>query len=273
MPDTHLRNPGCRRRFATCSDTALPCGSRRTGASILLPMALRPGLAARVFAVLPLPGSGPGRAASQHERAREMRQRGPFGSCKHGEVTQLSSGRLRTAKAEDDARLLRLWAFLFDEGGTTSEEPLKSHARERFTRHVDDTRNARFPAIEVDGEHIATAVGTLEIGVPSPQVRPEGHCAPRERYYPAQASRPGARNDARAQHRGLGPIDCCRPGRPERRSRRAAPLREARLHDDLSPAHEARSLTAPSGDPAPTASCDDRARASQHRLQHQKWIT
>lgn len=98
-----------------------------------------------------------------------MGQRGPFGSCKHGEVTQLSSGRLRTAKAENGARLLRSWALLLDEGGMTSEEPWKGHARQWFTRYVNDTRKARFPAIEVDGDLMATAIGTLEIGVPSPQ--------------------------------------------------------------------------------------------------------
>ncbi|HXC80944.1 MAG TPA: GNAT family N-acetyltransferase [Trebonia sp.] len=83
-------------------------------------------------------------------------------------MTQTSSGRLRTAHAEDSAQLLRLWELLFDEGGTTSEEPWKGHAREWFTRYVDDTCNARFPAIEVDGELVATAIGTLEIGVPNP---------------------------------------------------------------------------------------------------------
>ena len=92
-----------------------------------------------------------------------------FGACKHGQMTQISSGRLRTAKAEDGTRLLRLWAFLFDEGDTTSEEPRKDYAREWFTRYVDDSRNARFPAIEVEGELVATAIGTLEIGVPNPQ--------------------------------------------------------------------------------------------------------
>ena len=90
-------------------------------------------------------------------------------SCKHGEVTQISSARLRAAKAGDGAQLLRLWALLFDDGGTTSEEPWKGHAREWFTRYVDDTRNARFPVIEVDGELVATAIGTLEIGVPNPE--------------------------------------------------------------------------------------------------------
>ena len=58
---------------------------------------------------------------------------------------------------------------MFDDGGTPSEEPSKGCAREWFTRYVDDTRNARFPAIEVDGELVATAIGTLEIGVPNPQ--------------------------------------------------------------------------------------------------------
>jgi GNAT superfamily N-acetyltransferase len=94
---------------------------------------------------------------------------GRFGSWNHGEVSQISSGRLRTARAEDGARLLRLWALLFDEGSTTFEEPWKGHAREWFTRYVHDPGNARFPAIEVAGELVATAIGTLGIGVPSPQ--------------------------------------------------------------------------------------------------------
>jgi GNAT superfamily N-acetyltransferase len=98
-----------------------------------------------------------------------MGQRGPFGPCNHRGVTRISSGCLRAAKAEDGAELLRLWALLFDDGGTTSEEPWKGRAREWFTRYVDDARNARFPVIEVDGELVATAIGTLEIGVPSPQ--------------------------------------------------------------------------------------------------------
>jgi predicted GNAT family acetyltransferase len=84
-------------------------------------------------------------------------------------VTQISSGHLRTATADDGPQLLCLWALLFDEGSATSEEPWKGHARAWFTRYVDDTRNARFPVIEADGELVATAIGTLETGVPSPQ--------------------------------------------------------------------------------------------------------
>jgi GNAT superfamily N-acetyltransferase len=86
-------------------------------------------------------------------------------------VTQLptGSGRLRAARAEDGAQLLRLWALLFDEDAAAPEQPWKNHARTWFTRYVDDAGNARFPVIEVDGELVATAIGTLEIGVPNPQ--------------------------------------------------------------------------------------------------------
>jgi GNAT superfamily N-acetyltransferase len=103
------------------------------------------------------------------ERAHEAGRRGQFCACDHGEVTQTNSGRLRTARAEDGAQLLSLWALLFDDGGTTSEEPWVGHAREWFARYVEDSGNARFPAIEVAGELVATAIGTLEIGVPNPQ--------------------------------------------------------------------------------------------------------
>ena len=84
-------------------------------------------------------------------------------------MTQISSGRLRLARAEDGVQLLRLWALLFDEDDTGSQEPWKGHAGEWFTRSADDPVHARFPAIEVDGELVATAIGTLEIGVPNPQ--------------------------------------------------------------------------------------------------------
>jgi GNAT superfamily N-acetyltransferase len=81
----------------------------------------------------------------------------------------MTTGRLRTARTEDGAELLRLWALLFDDGAAMPEEPWKGHAREWFTRLVDDTGQARFPVIEADGELVATAIGTLETGVPNPQ--------------------------------------------------------------------------------------------------------
>jgi ribosomal protein S18 acetylase RimI-like enzyme len=83
-------------------------------------------------------------------------------------VAEISSGILRTATAEDGAQLLRLWGLLFDDDSPTAQQPWTGYARQWFTRYVDDSGNARFPVIEVAGELVATAIGTLEIGVPSP---------------------------------------------------------------------------------------------------------
>lgn len=80
-----------------------------------------------------------------------------------------NNGRLRAATAHDCVELLGLWALLFDEGNTTPEVPWRGHAAEWFTGVVDDPSNARFPVIEVDGAIVATAIGTLELGVPNPQ--------------------------------------------------------------------------------------------------------
>ena len=77
--------------------------------------------------------------------------------------------RLRAATAADGPRLLRLWELLFADDDPSAEGPWGGPALAWFSQYVDDTRNARFPAIEVDGELVATAIGTLEIGVPSPQ--------------------------------------------------------------------------------------------------------
>jgi GNAT superfamily N-acetyltransferase len=77
--------------------------------------------------------------------------------------------RLRAATAADGLRLLRLWELLFADDGPSAEGPWRGHALAWFSQYVDDSRTARFPAIEVDGELVATAIGTLEIGVPSPQ--------------------------------------------------------------------------------------------------------
>lgn len=90
------------------------------------------------------------------------------GPCKCGDVTMTNNGRLRAATAHDAAALLHLWGLLFDDDAGT-QEPWRGHAAEWFTRFVDDRDNARFPVIEVDGVIVATAIGTLELGVPNPQ--------------------------------------------------------------------------------------------------------
>ena len=79
-----------------------------------------------------------------------------------------------SATESDLARLLSLWALVYgdevvDEGGLG--EGWAQSARDWFVRVVDDGATARFPVVEVDGVIVATAIGTLELGVPNP------HCA------------------------------------------------------------------------------------------------
>ncbi|WP_412741025.1 GNAT family N-acetyltransferase [Krasilnikovia sp. MM14-A1259] len=81
----------------------------------------------------------------------------------------MNDGLLRTAAARDGAELLDLWALLFDDSSSAPEGRWRSHAAEWFARFVDDPSNARFPVVEVAGAIVATAIGTLELGVPNPQ--------------------------------------------------------------------------------------------------------
>jgi GNAT superfamily N-acetyltransferase len=90
-------------------------------------------------------------------------------SCQRGGVTTMNYGRLRAATSSDCAELLRIWALLFDEGDAEPEEPWRIHAAEWFNRVVNDPTNAHVPVIDVDGVIVATAIGTLELGVPNPQ--------------------------------------------------------------------------------------------------------
>ncbi len=76
---------------------------------------------------------------------------------------------LRAATTHDGVELLNLWALLFDKDNATPENSWRTNAALWFGRFVDDPTSARFPLIEVDGAIVATAIGTLELGVPNPQ--------------------------------------------------------------------------------------------------------
>lgn len=84
-------------------------------------------------------------------------------------MTSTSHGRLRTATIDDGPQLLSLWALLFDGNGATTDEPWRAHAGTWFARCVMDSSAARFPVVDVDDRIVATAIGTLELGVPNPQ--------------------------------------------------------------------------------------------------------
>ncbi len=88
--------------------------------------------------------------------------------CHHDGVMTTYSVRPRAATADDGLKLLSLWASLFDEDDSAAHEPWRIHAHEWFDRMVDNANGARFPVIEVGGDIVATAISTLEIGVPNP---------------------------------------------------------------------------------------------------------
>jgi len=88
-------------------------------------------------------------------------------------MTPVTMDRIRAATPADAAQLLLLWALVFNEDDADPSTAWKKSAQEWFSRLVDDRLTACFPVIEVDGDVVATAIGTLELGVPNPQC-PQG---------------------------------------------------------------------------------------------------
>jgi ribosomal protein S18 acetylase RimI-like enzyme len=91
------------------------------------------------------------------------------GLVHHDGMRMTATDRIRAATAADAAQLLRLWALVFDQDDPAPATTWNKHAQQWFTRLVEDRAAARFPVIEVDGDVVATAIGTLELGVPNPQ--------------------------------------------------------------------------------------------------------
>lgn len=84
------------------------------------------------------------------------------------DVPTTPSGRIRVAAVEDSSQLLSLWTSLFDENDIAEHESWTDHARLWFAGVVDDASTAYFPVLEDGGVIVATAIGTLELGVPNP---------------------------------------------------------------------------------------------------------
>ena len=76
---------------------------------------------------------------------------------------------VRQATAADADELIRLWGTLFEDSTAEVGSEWMSNARNWFADAVRDGARARFPVVEVAGEIVATAIGTLELGVPNPQ--------------------------------------------------------------------------------------------------------
>lgn len=76
---------------------------------------------------------------------------------------------VRLATAGDGPPLLGLWGSLFDEDDGATQGAWRAHAHEWFARVVTDADAAHFPVVTIDRIIVATAIGTIELGVPNPQ--------------------------------------------------------------------------------------------------------
>lgn len=85
-------------------------------------------------------------------------------------ITNRTRGPTLVASASQaETGFSRLRARLFNEDDSSAQGPWRPHALGWFDRPVVDANGVRFPVIEVDGSIVATAIGTLEVGVPNPQ--------------------------------------------------------------------------------------------------------
>jgi ribosomal protein S18 acetylase RimI-like enzyme len=89
----------------------------------------------------------------------------------HDVMSVPAQDQIRPATPADAAQLVCLWALLFDEDVAAQVSTWAQPAHEWFARAVRDPTLVRIPVIEIDGEVVATAIGTLELGVPNPHCR------------------------------------------------------------------------------------------------------
>lgn len=64
--------------------------------------------------------------------------------------------------------MLGLWDLLFEGDDADADQPWRSYAQAWFERVIGDACAAHFPVVEIGGAVVATAIGTLELGVPNP---------------------------------------------------------------------------------------------------------
>jgi GNAT superfamily N-acetyltransferase len=98
---------------------------------------------------------------------------------------------LRQAAADDRSEVLALWTALFEEDGAPTTDSWSENAGTWFTESVPRADVTTLPVIEVAGRIVATAVGSLAVGVPNPW-SPRGRTARLENVY------------TRPSHRGRG---------------------------------------------------------------------
>ena len=95
---------------------------------------------------------------------------------------------LRRATADDRSEVLALWTALFEEDGAPTTGSWSEDAGTWFTEFVPRAHVTTLPVIEVAGRIVATAVGSLAIGVPNAWC-PRGRTARLENVYTRRSHR------------------------------------------------------------------------------------
>jgi GNAT superfamily N-acetyltransferase len=75
---------------------------------------------------------------------------------------------MRAASMDDYTQLVALWGLLFGDDHSASQHLWTPHAHAWFARFVGESDWAYFPVIQINGTLVATAIGTLGLGVPNP---------------------------------------------------------------------------------------------------------
>lgn len=78
------------------------------------------------------------------------------------------SGRVRTARLGDEKQLTDLWELLYGSAAPEADEPWRQHLRAWLAEHVSSADDVRIAVADIDGALVASAVGTVERGVPNP---------------------------------------------------------------------------------------------------------
>jgi GNAT superfamily N-acetyltransferase len=83
-------------------------------------------------------------------------------------MNEETRGQLRAATLDDIEALLALWELLYREVDLNSSTRWQAAARDWFERSVDAPASTRIPVVTVGTQVVATAIGTVELGVPNP---------------------------------------------------------------------------------------------------------
>jgi GNAT superfamily N-acetyltransferase len=82
-------------------------------------------------------------------------------------VSEQNSAACRTATLDDVDAIQALWKLLYDEMDAPASD-WAENSKDWLAAQLGEADGSRIAVIEIDGKIVATAVGTVELGVPNP---------------------------------------------------------------------------------------------------------